>query len=230
MTKKILSIIPARGGSKGIPRKNIVDLAGKPLIFWTIEASLNARCISKTVVSSDDDEILALSRQHGAEVLKRPKTLALDNSPSELVVKHVLETLLSDGEMFDYVVLLQPTSPLRNYALIEQACEQLFASDADALISVVIPQHSPLKSFMLNGNGYLRGAVNNSYPFMPRQELPPAYMANGAIYIISVEAFMKTQKLFTDRTLPFVMDEISSADIDSQEDLSRIKEILEDQV
>ena len=126
MTKRVLSIIPARGGSKGLSRKNIVNLAGKPLIVWTIEASLGSKYITKTVVSSDDKEILDISVEYGAEIIRRPDYLAGDTTTSESVVSHAIDYLQSTGEEFDIVVLLQPTSPLRNAKDIDNSFEKLF--------------------------------------------------------------------------------------------------------
>ena len=134
MTKKVLAIIPARGGSKGLPRKNIADLAGKPLIAWTIEASLNSKYITKTMVSSDDKEILDISVEYGAEIIKRPENLASDDATSESVVKHAIDCLEATGEVFDIVVLLQPTSPLRNSKDIDNAIELMFSSDATSSV------------------------------------------------------------------------------------------------
>lgn len=133
MTKRVLAIIPARGGSKGIPKKNIIDLAGKPLIAWTIEASYCSKYITKTIVSSDSDEILEVAKNHNSNILKRPDELATDISSSEIVVKHAIENM---EEKFDYIVLLQPTSPLRDTTDIDCAFENLFCSNATALISV----------------------------------------------------------------------------------------------
>ena len=131
--KTFLAIIPARGGSKRLPRKNVLELAGKPLIAWTIEASLNSPYIDKTLVSSDDDEILSVAKHCSAETIKRPAALASDTSSSFDAIKHAIE---SSTQHFDYVVLLQPTSPLRNEKLITAAIELLDQKKADAIISV----------------------------------------------------------------------------------------------
>jgi len=223
MTKKILAIIPARGGSKGLPRKNIIELAGKPLIAWTIEASLNSKYITKTVVSSDDDEILNISKQYKADTIKRPDELALDTTTSEPVIRHVLEKLQQENKEFDYLVLLQPTSPLRDVKNIDNAFGMLFKSDATALISVCEIDNKILKAFKQNEDGFIEGISNNKYPFMRRQDLPKTYMSNGAIYIIKVEEFMKNSGFFTDKTISFEMNEIKSLDIDTLEDLEKVK-------
>lgn len=228
MTKKILAIIPARGDSKGLPRKNIIDLAGKPLIAWTIEASLNSKYITKTVVSSDDDEILTISKKYKSDIIKRPDKLALDTTASEPVIKHVIEELKKENQKFDYLVLLQPTSPLRDTKNIDDAFDMLFQSDATALISVCEIDNKILKAFKANKKGFMEGVSNNKYPFMRRQDLPKTYLSNGAIYIIKVNEFMKNNSFFTDETISFVMNEAQSMDIDTKVDLEKVQGIIDD--
>lgn len=223
MTKTILAIIPARGGSKGLPKKNIIDLAGKPLIAWTIDASLQSKYITKTVVSSDSDEILQIAKEYGADILKRPDEFATDTASSEMVVEHALESL---NMQFDYVILLQPTSPSRDKNDIDDAFEKLFALNATALISVCEFDNKILKAFKENKNGYLESISNNKFPFMRRQDLPKTYISNGAIYIIKVDDFLKNNSFFTDKTISFVMGEVKSLDIDTNEDLDKMRRIL----
>lgn len=223
MTKKVLAIIPARGGSKGLPRKNLLNLAGKTLIAWTIEASLGSKYITKTIVSSDSDEILEVAKRYGSMLLKRPDKFATDTSSSEVVVKHALENV---EEEFEYIVLLQPTSPLRDTNDIDSAFEKLFSLDATALISVCEYDNKILKAFKENEFGYIEGISNNQYPFMRRQDLPRTYMSNGAIYIIKVEEFLNNNSFFTDRTISYPMDEIKSLDIDTKEDLEKVEKYI----
>ncbi len=223
---KVLAVIPARGGSKGLPRKNIANLAGKPLIAWTIEASLNSKYITKTIVSSEDEEILSVSKKYGAEVIQRPEYLASDNATSESVVKHVVDFLQSDAEEFDVIALLQPTSPLRGYSDIDKAFDKLLFEGATALISVFEPEHSPLKSFKIEESGYLKGIVNNEYPFTSRQLLPKTYQSNGAIYIINLECFLDSMTFFTEKTIPYFMPIKESIDIDTKRDLENIEKIM----
>ena len=220
MTKRILSIIPARSGSKGLSQKNIINLAGKPLMAWSIEASLNSKYISKTIVSSDSDEVLTIAKKYNSDVLKRPNEFATDFSSSEIVAKNVLESI---EEKFEYLVLLQPTSPLRDSNDIDSAFEKLFSSKATALISVREYDNKILKAFKENDLGFIEGISNNQYPFMRRQELPKTYLSNGAIYIIKVEEFLKNFSFFSDKTISFVMDDKKSTDLDSKEDLEKVK-------
>ncbi|MDK2090964.1 acylneuraminate cytidylyltransferase family protein [Aliarcobacter butzleri] len=220
-----MSIIPARGGSKGLPGKNIIDLAGKPLIAWTIEASLKSKYITKTIVSSDDNNILEISKKFGVETIKRPNELALDTTPTEPVIEHVLKSL-ENIEQYDYLILLQPTSPLRDEKDIDSAIKLLIQKKVSALISTKEIDNKILKAFKNNENGYLEGIANNKYPFMRRQDLPKTFMPNGAIYIVSVKDFLKTKRLFTDKTISFEMSEEKSFDIDTKEDLNKCNDIL----
>jgi len=215
---KIIAIIPARGGSKGIPRKNLVNFSGKPLIQWSIEAALKSKYITDVIVSSDDDEILN-EAQKNKEVLalKRPIELAQDTSKTEPVLTHVLDSL--NEIKYDYLILLQPTSPLRTFKDIDVAFEKLLNSKATSLISVCELEHHPYKTFNIDENGYLKGIINNDFPFYPRQVLPKTYRANGAIYIIKVEEFMKKNTLLTNKTIHFEMSIESSLDIDTKKDL-----------
>jgi len=225
----VLAVIPARGGSKGIPHKNIVPLNGKPLIAWTILAAIGSSFITKTVVSSDDDEILRVAEEYGAEPIRRPAELATDAAPSEPVITHALNTIEQQGFHFDYVILLQPTSPLRNARDVDQAFSDLFDFGATALISVCVLDNKILKAFRERGDGFLDGISNNIYPFMRRQDLPKTYMSNGAIYIIRSDLFLKYQSLMTNKTIAFEMCKEKSTDIDSMKDLEKAAILLDKQ-
>jgi CMP-N,N'-diacetyllegionaminic acid synthase len=215
---KVIAIIPARGGSKGIPRKNLVNFSGKPLMQWSIDAALKSKYITDVVVSSDDDEILNVAQlNEEVLVIKRPKELAQDNSKTAPVLTHVLESLKE--VKFDYLILLQPTSPLRTAKDIDLAFEKLLNSEATSLISVCELEHHPFKSFKVDEKGYLQGVINNDYPFYPRQSLPKAYRANGAIYIIKVNNFIKDKRLLTNKATYFEMSIDASLDIDTLKDL-----------
>ena len=216
---KVLAIIPARGGSKGIPRKNIVNFRNKPLIQWSIDAALESKYITDIVVSSDDDEILDYSNNsNGVICLKRPSELALDNTRTEPVLVHTLDNLKTK---YDYFILLQPTSPLRTSEDIDSAFLRFLNSKSSSLISVCSLESHPYKTFIVNDKGFLQGIINNDFPFFPRQKLPIVYKPNGAIYIISVSEFLKNKSLFTDKTIHFEMSKMKSLDIDSLEDLNK---------
>jgi len=224
--KKIVALIPARGGSKGLKDKNITNLAGKPLIAWSIQAALASHFIAKTFVSSDSDTILNIAQTHGADTIKRPHNLALDDTPSEAVIFHALELLKKKGEDYDYLILLQPTSPLRKSKDIDAAFTQLFSQNCDSLIGVYKEEKKILKAFIENSDGYIQGLVNNTFPFMPRQKLPAVYMSNGAIYIIKISEFLKSATLLTNKTTAFEMPKELSLDIDTQADLDMAEKIL----
>lgn len=224
--KKILAIIPARGGSKGIPKKNIVPLADKPLIAWTIEAAKKSKYISRTVVSSDSEEILKVATKFGAEPIKRPPELATDQAPPEPIVFHVLSYLKKENYIPDILVYLQPTSPLRTYKDIDEAFDKFFAVKATAAISVYELDKKYLKAFVADDRGFLKTAANNKFPFMNRQLLPSVYMPNGAIYIITRKEFIKWGRLLSDKTLPYVMSSEKSFDLDTMDDLKRLRRYM----
>ena len=217
----VLAIIPARGGSKGIPRKNIVNLEGKPLIQFSIEAALASKHIDKVIVSSDDQEILFLSQTLRAEVVERPAYIAGDCTSMNPVIAHVLKEEKNKGFSVDIVILLQPTSPLRTSIDIDKAYELIINKGARSLISVYESDKSLLKSFMVDNNGFLKGCVNEKYPFMRRQDLPKIFLTNGAIYIFKVKDFMENEEIPVKNAIPYVMDEEKSIDIDTPEDLVR---------
>lgn len=223
---KIIGIIPARGGSKGIPHKNRILVNKKPLIVYTIEAAQRSRFLDQVVVSSDDEKILQIARRTGVVALKRPKRLAGDEISSEAVIAHVLEQLKARGEEYRFFVLLQPTSPLRDQDDIDAAMKMFLKKNAKALISVFIPAHSPFKAFVCDGSGFLRGIVDQKMPFMRRQDLPVAYFPNGAIYINGVKDFMKDRCFSVTRVVPFMMPLDKSIDVDTMTDVAQVHKIL----
>jgi len=227
---KVIAIIPARGGSKGLPKKNIISLGNKPLIAWSIEAALSSKFITNVIVSSDDKDILKVANDYGAQTHLRSASLASDNAKTEPVLVEVLSYLESKNQNFDYLVLLQPTSPLRTVSDIDEAFTILTGKKATSLISVKEPESNPLKSFVLNEEGYMQGIVNNDFPFMPRQALPKVYYPNGAIYIVEVSYFKKSEKLFSNKTVSYVMGAEKSVDIDTKSDILRAEKIMKERV
>ena len=220
--KSFLAIIPARGGSKRLPRKNVLDLNGKPLIVWTIEAGLNSKYIDKIIVSSDDDEILDISKNFGAETIKRPDELASDTATTFDAIKHTIDNL----EKYDYIVLLQPTSPLRDEKHIDEAIELLVEKNADAVVSVCEMDHSPLWSNTLpqdgNMNNFLRDEVLNKRS----QDLEKYYRINGAIYICKTHKLLEEKSFMLKNDIfAYVMDRKSSIDIDEEIDF-KIAEVI----
>lgn len=214
--KTFLAIIPARGGSKRLHRKNVLDLAGKPLIAWSIETGIKSKYIDKVIVSSEDDEILSISKEFGAETLKRPDNLASDIATTFDTVKHVIDNV----EKYDYVVLLQATSPLRNEKHVDDAIELLATKKADAIISVCKMDHSPLWSNVLLESGNMRNFLKDEIKNTRSQDLPPYYRLNGAIYVCSMQKLLQEKTFFIrENIFAYKMDRESSIDIDEDMDL-----------
>lgn len=218
MRRDTIAIVTARGGSKGLPGKNLRQLGGRPLIAWSVDAGLGSARVTRVVVTSDDEAILACAEACGAVALRRPEALARDDTPSAPVVRHALEVLDANEAV---VLLLQPTSPLRTAQDVDAALALREAAGAEAVISVFEPEHSPWKAFYVAEDGGLRGMVDDSAPFRPRQSFPRAAMPNGAIYACGRDHFVRTGALFAPRTVPYFMDAARSVDIDTAEDLAR---------
>ncbi len=213
---KILAVIPARGGSKGLPRKNILEIAGKPLIEWTIEAARKSTMIDRFILSSDDSEIIDVAKRCGCEVpFVRPKELAEDDTPGISPVLHALEML---HENYDYVVLLQPTSPLRTAADVDACIELCMKSGAPCCVSVVLSEQNPYWMYSLNSNHHLDPIMKNRSMYLRRQELPPVYSLNGAVYVADSKWLFKTKSFIDAETIGYVMPKERSMDIDSQID------------
>lgn len=212
---KYLSIIPARGGSKRLPRKNVLDLAGKPLIAWSIEASLKSAFIDKTVVTSDDQEILDIAKKYGASCVERPKHLASDTSTTYDALQHVLDSL---DESFEYTVLLQPTSPLRDSDHIDEAIKLLESKNADAVISVCEVDHPIQWTMSLPESRDMSEFVKN-IDTNRSQELEKHYRLNGAIYICKTQKLLARKSFFLeDNIFAYVMEKEDSVDIDEELD------------
>ncbi len=225
--QEVIGLIPARGGSKGIPRKNLTGLCGKPLIGWTIDAAKNCRTIDRVVVSSEDEEILEISSGLGAEIVKRPPELATDLAGSDGLIAHAIHSLGHDQGFDACYILLQPTSPLRTADHIGEAFALLARCDGRSLISVYEPSDHPMKAYLVDDAGYLKGMIDDETPHKPRQSLPKAYFANGAIYMFMANDFLTGGRIPSDRVIPYFMAAADSIDIDTPDDLEKAAEILE---
>ncbi len=228
--KTFLGVIAARGGSKRLPRKNILDLAGKPLIGWTIEAALKSKYIDEVVVSTEDSEISEISKNFGAEVpFMRPKELSIDNTPSTQVVIHAVNYYVNEQKKeFDYVVLLQPTSPLREAHDIDKAIEFLYSKEADAVVSVCEAEHPPLWSNTLPENLSMKNFLRDDLKSKVSQDLPTYYHINGAIYICKTERLLKESTYFLkDNIFAFLMEAEKSVDIDSLIDFKLAEALIQ---
>jgi len=210
---KVLGLIPARGKSKGIPRKNIKNLCGKPLIAWTIEESLKSKKLDNVVVSTDDEEIADIAQKYGADVpFMRPAELAGDSTPGIDTLLHAIEELPD----FDSVLLLQPTSPIRTVEDIYGIIELVKVKKACSAVSVSEAISHPYWTYSLE-NGKLLNLYKNETKLL-RQDLPPAYNLNGAVYLAS-RNFLETKRAFKDEsTLAYVMPRYRSVDIDNMDD------------
>jgi CMP-N-acetylneuraminic acid synthetase len=222
---KILAIIPARGGSKRLPRKNIKILNGKPLISYSIEAASKSNYINKIVVSTDDYEIKNISKTEDLEIVDRPKELAKDDSSTFDAIKHSLDVLEEQDYVPDIVVLLQPTSPLRTTEDIDNSIELFIENDCNSVISVCEFEHSPYWSLRIE-NKYLKPNFGQKYFTMRRQELPDLYLPNGAIFISKVDDLMKLKSFYGKKILPYIMPSNRSIDIDTELDFKLIELIL----
>ena len=214
-----LALIPARGGSKGIPRKNIRDIAGKPLIAWTIEAALAAKGIAQVVVSTDDEEIAEIARAWGAQVpFLRPAELATDEAPGIAPVLHAVEQL----PQHEALVLLQPTSPLRSVADIEAVLA--LGASADFVVSVTAASENPAWMYTLGPAGRLEryAALDD---VTRRQDGPAIKVLNGAIYYCKTEALLRERRLVGEGTLGYEMPPRRSVDIDGLLDM-KLAELL----
>ena len=213
---RVLAIIPARGGSKGVPGKNIKLLGGKPLIAHSITCAQESKKIARFVVSTDSDSIEAVAQEYGAEVIKRPKDLAEDTSNVSTAVQHVIETL---KESFDLIILLQPTSPLRTGKDIDQVIEMFELDKAlDGVISVVaFDDYHPARMYNLSGDLHLSGFIQENETTR-RQDLQPVYYRNGCIYGVRTTAFLKENTFMVKNKKGYVMDVNWLANIDSMRD------------
>lgn len=222
--KTFLAIIPARGGSKRLPRKNVLDLAGKPLIAWSIEAGLQSKYVDRVIVTSDDDKILDIANQYGSETIKRPDELASDTASSFDAIRHTIENV----EQYDYIILLQPTSPLRNSEHIDEAIELLENKMADAIVSVCEMDHSPLWSNTLPEDGDMSHFIRDEVTSKRSQDLEKYYRLNGAIYICKTDRLLEEKTFFIeDSIFAYRMDKESSVDIDEEIDFDIAKTIMD---
>jgi CMP-N,N'-diacetyllegionaminic acid synthase len=222
--RRILAVIPARGGSKGIPRKNIREIAGKPLLAWTVEAAKACARISEVVVSTEDAEIAEVALRFGATVpFLRPADLARDDTPGIDPVLHAVEQLSG----FDFVVVLQPTSPLRNSAHIDGCLDVAHLNNANSVVSVCEPDAHPLWTFSIDSSGHLRKFVDAPL-ISRRQDLPSVFVLNGAVYLARISWLKKHRVLVGPDTLPYTMSRESSVDIDSHMDWALAELLLKD--
>ena len=213
----VLAIVPARGGSKRLPRKNLLPLHGKPLIVWTIEAGLKSKYVDRLIVSSDDSEILTVAKYSHAETIERPAALARDDTSTFHVVEDTLIKIEAD---FDIVVLLQPTSPLRTQQHIDQAFALMVKKKADAIISVSSPDHSPIWANILPNSDNMESFISDEVKHLRSQDLPQYFQINGALYICRTKKLLEEKSFFLKQKIfAYRMSRHDSIDIDEAIDL-----------
>lgn len=215
----IVALIPARGGSKGIPKKNLIPLVGKPLIQYTTEAALRSEMIQEVYVSSDDASILELAAKAGCKKVIRPAELSTDETLAVDVVKHFLSAFLNRTNGDPIIVYLQPTSPCRKSVHIDEALTMMIQAGAPGIVSVSELKISPYKSFCIDENGRLHSLLGEHFSNLGRQQLPRTFATNGAIYAFRKSAFVKKGGFPSDGSLAYVMNQTDSVDIDNQQDL-----------
>lgn len=224
----MLAVIPARGGSKGVPGKNIRLLAGKPLIVYTIEAALASDIFEKVIVSTDSEEIADIAERNGAEIpFIRPSSLSGDMVSSDDVIIHALDFYKHQGDGFDSVCKLQPTSPLRNSEHLKEAFHLFCEKNADFLVSVCKCEHSPMWSGILDADLSLDNFIDENVKRSCRQELPDFYRLNGAIYMGKTNAFYANRNFLGRNGIAYIMNQDVSVDIDSELDFKMAEYIME---
>lgn len=219
--KKVIAIIPARGGSKGLPRKNILEVEGKPLLAWTITEGLKSKFIDKIILSSEDQELQEVAKKWDCEVpFSRPQELATDEANTADVIIHAMEEL---NEVYDYIVLLQPTSPLRSHDDIDNCIEKCQKNNSSSCVSVSEPEKSPFWMYFLNESNQMKPVIDIPNRPSRRQELPSIYALNGAVYVVKWKPFKKSKKFVTDDTIAHIMPKERAIDIDTELDFNIFK-------
>jgi len=224
-TQEVLAIIPARGGSKGIPNKNLKMLAGRPLVAHSVLAAKKANCVSKVVVSTDDEKIVQVALDYDAEVVRRPADISRDDSPSEEALVHVLDTLLSEEDYSpDIVVFLQPTSPLRGKDDIDNAVDVLLAEQADSVFSSYA-EHFSGRWRMDASRGMV--SVNYQSDARPRrQAYPVEFVENGSIYVFLPSLLKQSNNRLGGRVVTYEMPVLRSVQIDTLDDLETMEILM----
>ncbi len=225
---KVLGVIVARGGSKGVPGKNLIDLCGRPALAWTIEAGLKSMAIGRLILSTDSPEMADIARQMGCEVpFMRPTYLAQDDTPINKVILHALDMC---GDGFDYVLKLQASSPLRLPEDIDETAAKCFATGAPACISVVQSSKSVFWAMRMKADGTLDPLHGADYQRMRRQDLPSIYIPNGAVYIAEIPWYRQVRTWVWEGTVGYEMPAERSLDIDGEFEVALIRALLQDRM
>ncbi|MFH2091022.1 MAG: acylneuraminate cytidylyltransferase family protein [Pseudomonadota bacterium] len=232
--KKILGLIPARGGSKGLVGKNIIDMAGKPLIAWTIECAQHSQYLDHLMVSTDDHQIAQVCRAYNAQVpFLRPSHLASDTAASVDVVIHAIDWLSDKGHHYDYICLLEPTSPLREPFDIDDAIQQLIDKpDAEAIVGIALLEsgHPEFNVVMDDQHFISKYETGQTIKSLRRQDLEPVYFFEGTVYISKISSLRKKMGFYHDRTMGYVVPRYKSIEIDDRYDLIMAQALLKDRM
>ena len=225
--RPLIALIPARKGSKGVINKNRFIINGRPLIDYTILEAKASKYIDQNYISSDDNIILDYAKKHGINPIKRPKKFSSDSAPASAVVKHFISKLSQNVIDKDpYIIYLQPTSPLRNASHIDDAFDLLKSTNNQHLVSVSKMQKSPFKALVLNKENLLENLFEENMTNHRRQDLPDAFVPNGAIYIFTLSFFLDNKCFPSKNSYPFIMDDKLSLDIDTQDDIDKFIKYL----
>ncbi len=220
-----IAVIPARGGSKGVPRKNIKKLLGKPLIAYTIEAAKKAKLLDGVYVSTEDREIAKVSKKYGAEIIERPAELAADDTPTYKVLQHAVNYLENSGKKLKTVLTLQATSLIRDAKDIDNAIKMLEENDCDSVVSACEIEYHPYWSKKIE-NGFLVPFVEAGKEYYRRQDMPKAYRLNGSVYATKRDVVMNQNSVFGEKVIPLLMDDFHSIDIDAELDFLTAEAVL----
>jgi CMP-N-acetylneuraminic acid synthetase len=222
-------VITARGGSRGIPHKNIRALNGKPLLWYTADAALSSHRLERVILSTNDHQIAQVGQQCGLEVpFLRPEELSRDDTPSLPVVQHAVRFVEQNGELYDAVCLLQPTNPMRRPEHIDACIELLDTSGVDAVITVLpIPErHNPHWVYFQDKHGLLRLSTGEADPIPRRQDLPPAFCREGSVYVTRRDVLMEGNSLYGSRVRGYRLAPVDTVNIDSYSDWGHAERLL----
>lgn len=227
--KRILAIIPARGGSKGLPGKNIKEMCGKPLIAWSIEHAQKSKYVDDLFISTDSQEIANVAEKYGAPCPElRPTELARDTAPSSEFIIYTLEKMKKERLNFDYFILLEPTSPLRDVEDVDKSIEMLVDNpESESVVGVAMSGTiHPAFMVVVGKNGYLQ-ALEPDKQTLRRQDLPNVYFFEGSVYVSKVDAYLKKKTFYHDKTVPYIVPDWKSHEVDDYVDFKVIETIME---
>jgi CMP-N,N'-diacetyllegionaminic acid synthase len=227
--KTFLAIIPARGGSKGLPGKNIKELCGKPLIAWSIEAGRKSKYLDEIMVNTDSNEIADVANKYGAKVpFLRPAELATDTATTFDAIKYTIDFYLGKfSQQFNYVVLLEPTSPLREACDIDLAIEQLLASEADSIVGICKTEsQNPAFLVLKRNDDYICGYQNEDMRVLRRQDIENVYFFEGSIYVSKTDVLLDKKTFYHDGTIGYEVPKYKSLEIDDMDDFVMVEAIM----